>query len=301
MSPARRLVWPWALARPGLYARAIEATPPPGLVLLAIVSIQLGAVLAIKLFPVLGPDGTVFVRILLSAALLSIAARPSYLATIGIHWRILLPYGAVFAGMNYCFYEAIARVPLGVAVMVEFMGPLVIAAIDSRRPVDLYWIALAVVGLFMLAPQVGASLDPAGLAYAGTAGIGLAGFILLSRRVGGAIPGAAGLAIGMALAALFMAPLGAASAAAVLTQPVLIPFALAVAILSTTIPFTLEFEALRRLPPRTYGVLVPLEPAIAVMIGALLLGDAVGLETLSAVACVTTAAIGATLYGRAGR
>jgi inner membrane transporter RhtA len=284
--------------KPRLYARAIEFTPPPGLVLLAIVSVQLGAVLAIKLFPVLGPNGTAFLRRLFSAGLLVIATRPAMASLIRRHFWLLLAYGAILAGMNYFFYEAIARIPLGVAATVEFIGPLTVAALDSRRPADLAWIGLAAAGLLMLTPEIGASLDPLGLLYAGIAGAGWAAFVLLSRRVGTAIPGGGGLAIGMALAAVFLVPFGAVSASAIVFQPTLIVFAVAVAILSTTIPFSLEFEALRRLPPRVYGVLITLEPAVALLIGMLLLGDAVGLEAVGAVACVTTAAIGATLWGR---
>lgn len=285
---------------PAVVSRALAAVPPPGLVLLAIVSIQVGATLAIKLFPMLGASGTVFLRVALSALLLAVFVRPAIDGLVRRHAGLLLLYGAVLAATNLLFYESIARIPLGIAVTIEFLGPLALAVATSRRAVDFLWVGLAAFGIALLAPDIGAGLDPLGVAFACLAGVGWASFILLTRRLGQVFEGNRGLCLGMIVAAFCLLPFGIVESAPVLTSPLLALAVLLVAILSTTIPFTLEFQALKRMPPRTYGVLVTLEPAVAVMIAALLLGQSVGFQALIAVACVTLAAIGSTLFGRGG-
>ena len=280
--------------------RAMNAVPPPGLVLLAIVSIQVGAALAIQLFATLGAAGTVFLRVAISSLLLLVVLRPSFNRSRWRHAWLLLLYGLVLAVMNLCFYQAIARIPLGTAVAIEFLGPLGVALATSRRPIDLLWVALAFAGLALLAPEIGQSLDVMGVVFAAVAGLGWGSFILISRRIARIFPGGSGLAMGMTLAALFLAPFGLLDSAPVLFDPLLLLAVTAVAVLSTTIPFTLEFEALKRMPPRTYGVLVTLEPVVAVLIGAALLADRLGLEELAAVACITLAAIGATMVRKEG-
>ena len=257
----------------GAVARAIGAAPPPALVLLSIVSIQIGAALAVNLFPALGPAGTVLLRVGIAALLLMLGARPALDRNLLAHAWLLLQFGCVMGAMNLCFYEAIARIPLGTAVTIGFIGPLAVAVLTSRRAVDFFWIVLAVVGLALFAPRLGQALDPLGVLLAAIAAAGWARFILLSRRVGQAFPGASGLALGMVVAALFLAPFGAGGAVAALLDPLLLAGALAVAVLSTTLPFALEFAALQRLSARTYGVLVTLEPAVAVLVGAVLLAQ----------------------------
>ena len=281
-------------------ARAVGAAPPPGLVLLSIVSIQIGAALAVHLFPALGPAGTVFLRVGLAAFLLMLGARPALDRNLLAHGWLLLQFGCVMGAMNLCFYEAIARIPLGTAVTIGFIGPLGVAALTSRRPLDFFWIGLAVVGLAVLAPRLGRTLDPWGVLLAAIAAAGWSGFILLSRRVGQAFPGGSGLALGMVVAAIFLVPFGIAGARAALLDPLLLAAALAVAVLSTTLPYALEFAALQRLSARTYGVLVTLEPAVAVLVGAVLLAQPVGDRTLLAVSCVMAAAIGVTWSDRRG-
>jgi len=283
---------------PHVLTRALAAVPPPGLILLAIVSIQVGATLAIKLFPLLGPSGTVFLRVALSALLLAAFVRPTIDGLVRKHALLLLLYGGVLAATNLFFYESIARIPLGIAVTIEFLGPLTIAVVTSRRGLDFLWVALAGTGIALLAPDIGAGLDPLGVAFAVLAGVGWGSFILISRRVGQVFEGNRGLCLGMIVAALFLLPFGIAESAPAFSSPLLLLAVLLVAVLSTTIPFTLEFQALKRMPPRTYGVMVTLEPAAAVMIAALMLGQSVGLQALIAVACVTLAAIGSTLCGR---
>ncbi len=282
----------------GAVARAVGAAPPPGLVLLSIVSIQIGAALAVHLFPTLGPAGTVFLRVGLSALLLALGARPALDRRILAHGWLLLQFGGVLGAMNLCFYEAIARIPLGTAVTIEFLGPLGLAVLTSRRALDFLWIGLALAGVCALAPHLGDALDPLGALLAAIAGVGWACFILLSRRVGQALPGASGLALAMVVGAILLMPFGIAGARAALLDPLLLAGALAVAVLSTTLPFALEFAALQRLSARTYGVLVTLEPAVAVLVGAVLLAQPVGVGTLLAVSCVMAAAIGVTWTDR---
>ncbi|MEM7223570.1 MAG: EamA family transporter [Pseudomonadota bacterium] len=276
--------------------RIFGATPPPVLVLLAILSIQLGAALAIDLFATFGPVGTAFLRIAISAVLLAALARPKLDGTLRKNLGLIVCYGIVLATMNACFYMSIARIPLGVAVTIEFLGPLGVAVAASRRPRDLLWVGLALAGVAILSPKIGGDLDPLGVLYAAIAGCMWALFVLISVRVGKTFEGGSGLALGMVVATLVLLPVSWASAGTLLTHPSLIIIVCAVALLSTTVPLALEFEALKRMPPRVYGVLITLEPAIATLVGAILLGDGLGWRSLLAVACVVLASIGATLF-----
>jgi inner membrane transporter RhtA len=272
--------------------------PPPALLLVSIVSIQLGAAIAVNLFPVLGPVGTTFLRLAFSAVLLIAAARHSITWGARRHAGALLLYGAILGAMNLCFYGAIARIPLGIAVAIEFVGPLGLAVATSRRGRDFAWIGLAVLGIVLLTPEIGGTLDPVGVALAGATGLCWAGFVVMSRRIGRALPGSSGLAICMAVAALVVLPVEVAVGSLGSLDLGLLVGALAVAILSTAVPWSLEFEALKRMTARTYGILVTLEPAVAAMVGALLLGQAVGVQGLLAVVCVTAAALGVTISDR---
>jgi len=287
-----------ATPKPSPAAQAINAIPPPGLVLLSIVAIQIGAAIAINLFPVIGANGTVAVRIIISALLLGIAARSGLRAlcqTFVRHWQLLTVFGLCVAAMNLFFYQSIARIPLGAAVAFEFIGPLGVAAFASRRLSHFGWIALAAVGIVLLSPLSGLELDPLGICFALLAGAGWGLFIILAGRVGTRVPGNDGLAIGMAVAAITMIPFAAPVVGELVLNPIILLAAFGVALLSTTIPFTLEFEALKRLSPRNYGILVSLEPAVAAMVGAWLLEERIGLQGMIAVTCVVIAAIGITL------
>jgi len=199
--------------------------------------------------------------------------RPKFNENAFKHYKLLILYGVALGLMNWCFYESIARIPLGIAVAIEFMGPLLVAVYSSRRILDFFWIVVAFIGVLMLAPRFGADLDPVGVGYAVLAGIGWGGFVILSKKVNQALPGSDGLAIGMVIASFFILPFAIGNIAPVFTNPVLIGNLVALAILSTTIPFYLEFSA----------------------IGVVALGDILGFEGIVAVACVTIAAIGSTL------
>lgn len=285
-------------------SRGLGAVPPPLLVLVAILSIQIGAAFAVGLFPALGPNGVVFLRVLISAVLLGLLWRPrldpELCGQLKAHAGLLLAFGLVIAGMNLCFYQAIARIPLGIAVTIEFVGPLALAVATSRRLPEFLWILLAAAGLLLLTPDIGGNLDPLGVAFALGGAAGWAGFVLIAKRAGQVFDSGIGLTFGMAAAAVMLLPFGAEAVPAALAAPALLLGVLAVALLSTTIPWSLEFEALKRMPARSYGVLVTLEPAAAVAIGILLLGETLTWATALAVACVTAAALGVTLHDRKG-
>ena len=273
----------------------LGAIPAPGLVLLAIVAIQLGAAIATHLFPLLGPEGTVAYRVIFAALLLVAAARGkvwSFGHTFASHWMLLVPFGICIAAMNMFFYKAIALIPLGVAVALEFIGPLGVAAFTSRRLIHFAWIALACIGIVLLSPLSGMNLNTNGVVYALLAGTGWAFFILLATRISNRVSGNNGLVIGMSIAAICMIPFAAPIATKVFVNPLLLIATFGVALLSTTIPFTFEFAALKRLSTRTYGVLVSVEPAVAALAGALLLDEHLGIQSMIAITCVVIAAIG---------
>jgi len=282
----------------GALARGASAVPPPGLLLISIVSNQLGAAVAVNLFPVLGPVGTAFLRLAFSAVLLLAATRHSIAWGARRHVGALLLYGTILGVMNLCFYGAIARIPLGIAVAIEFVGPLGLAVATSRRGRDFAWIGLAALGIVLLTPEIGGALDPLGVALAGAAGLCWAAFTLMSQRIGRVLPGHSGLAIGMAVAALVVLPVEVVVGGLGNLDPGLLVAALGVAIFSTALPLSLEFEALKRMTARSYGILVTLEPVVAALVGAVLLGQAIGLQGILAVVCVTVAALGVTISDR---
>lgn len=286
-------------ASPGAISRAAAAVPPPGLLLISIVSVQLGAAVAIELFPVLGPVATTFLRLAFASALLIVLARHtiSWSDTRQHAWALLL-YGAILGLMNLAFYGAISRIPLGIAVAIEFVGPLGLAVATSRRARDFAWIGLAAIGIALLTPQIGNALDPLGVALAAVAGLCWASFAVMSQRVGRALPGNSGLAIAMVVAALVVLPVELAVGGLGSLDPGVLGRALAVAVLSTALPWSLEFEALKRMTARTYGILVTLEPAVAALVGVTLLGQAMGVQGLVAVVCVSVAALGVTISDR---
>jgi inner membrane transporter RhtA len=187
-----------------------------------------------------------------------------------------------------------------VASTLEFIGPLGVSIIGSRRPLDLLWVALASAGVFLLAPIHGTNLDPVGIGFALLSGLCWAGYILLSAPVGRTMPGGGGLAIGITVAALLMAPFGVSQGGMALLNPWVLGIGVAAGLLTTVVPYSLEFVALRRMSPRVFGVLMSVEPAIAALVGLLFLQETLEVRSLVAIALVITAAIGATLYGRQG-
>ena len=260
-----------------------------GLVVVACLSPQLGAAFAVTLFAELGPAGTAFLRLAFAAVILCAIWRPRLTGDL----RLAATFGVSLGLMNWTFYEAIARLPLGVAVTIEFSGPLLVAVLGSRRPLDLVWVALAAAGIVLLVGPGGESVDPVGVAFALAAAVLWMAYIYLNKRTGAAFPGGSGLAIAMVVGALVVLPAGVISADGALTQPDLLGAALVVAILSSVLPYSLDLEALRRLPAAVFGVLMSLDPAIAAVVGFVVLGQALGGREVAAIAMVVVASAGA--------
>ena len=198
--------------------------------------------------------------------------------------------------MNASFYAAIDRIPLGIAVTLEFIGPLGVAVAASRRVRDLLWVVLAAAGIFLLAPFENAAIDPVGVGFALLAAGGWAAYILLTVRIGRALSGGGGLAVSMGIAALVIALPGIASGGSTLLHPTILLMGLGIAILSSVIPFSLELEILRHLSARVFGVLMSLEPAIATLIGFIVLGETVGLRAILAITLIVVASGGVSLF-----
>jgi inner membrane transporter RhtA len=277
-----------------------EAVPPTGLVLLSIFSVQVGAAIAKGLFDQLGPAGTVFLRVGFAALVLLLLWRPP----LGGHARggylVAVLFGLALAAMNFSLYQALDRIPLGVAVALEFVGPLGVAVAGSRRMLDLLWVVLAAAGIVLLAPLDvlgGTKLDPIGVALALLAGSFWAAYILLSARTGSIFPGGTGLVVALCVGTMVLVPVGIAGGGAALLDPKLILVGFAVAMLSSAIPYSLELEALRKLSARVFGVLMSLEPAVAASIGFVVLGERLEMRALAAVLLVTVAAVGASRFG----
>ncbi len=267
--------------------------PAPLLVLGAVASVQSGAAVATRLFPDVGPGGTVLLRLGLSAALLLAVARPRLGGRRRQDLGLAVAFGLVLAGMNATFYEALDRIPLGIAVTVEFVGPLGVAVAGSRRRLDLLWVALAGTGVALLTSG-GGRTGVVGLLLAVVAGGFWAGYILLSKRVGAVFPGASGLAVALTVGTVAVLPFGLVSGGSALGEPSVLGRGAAVALLSSAVPYSLELFALRRLRASVFGVLMSLEPAFAAMSGLLFLGQHLTLREWLAVGCVMVASIGAT-------
>jgi inner membrane transporter RhtA len=260
----------------------------------SMVSIQIGAALAQHLFPKVGAPGTTALRVGLAALILLAIRRPSLKGMDATSLRALGLYGASLGLMNLCFYLALRTIPLGVAVAVEFIGPLVVAAASHRSRLDILWLVLAAGGLALLAPWGGQALDPIGLLLALGAGVFWGLYILFGQAAGRVWEGAAP-ALGMAVAAVIVIPVGVATTGARLLDPALLPLGLTVAVLSSALPYSLEMFALTRLPRTTFGTLMSLEPAIGALSGFLLLGQQLSLRQGGAIAAVMLASAGAAL------
>jgi inner membrane transporter RhtA len=272
--------------------RRAERVPPTALVLGAVTSVQFGAALAKTLFDDLGPGGTVLLRVAFAAVVLWALWRPRPRAVRRADLRLALLFGLSLAGMNLAFYEALDRIPLGVAVTVEFVGPLGVAVVGSRRALDLAWVALAAAGILLLADLSGGT-STAGILLALLAGAFWAAYILLAARAGRAFPDGSGLALAMAFATLVLIPIGVADGGGALLEPGPLALGAAVAMLSSAIPYSLELEALRRLPANVFGVLMSLEPAVAATAGFIVLGQVLEARQLVAIALVVVASAGA--------
>lgn len=275
---------------------------PVAMLLVAMASIQAGAAIAKRIFPVVGPLGAVTLRVLFAALLLGAIMRPWRVRRSAAAWRSILIYGVALGGMNSLFYAALATVPLGIAVAIEFTGPLAVAMLASRRPIDFLWIALAVAGLLLLLPLRAASagVDPLGAAFALGAGVCWALYILYGRKAG-MEHGLQTTALGMAVAAVVVLPVGLADAGAAMFTPSVMPVAVVVAVLSSALPYTLEMIALPRLPAKTFGTLMSIEPAFGALAGLAVLGERLALVQGLAICAIVAASLGMTLTASASR
>jgi inner membrane transporter RhtA len=267
--------------------------PAITLVLTGITSVQLGSALATTLFADAGPGGTVLLRTAFAAAVLMLLWRPALATFNRLTARDIVLYGATLAFMNLCFYEALDRLPLGIAVTLEFVGPLSVAIAGSRTRLDVLWVALAATGILLLAPDIGDGLDPVGVVLALGAGAFWGCYILIAARVGRGPAGLGGLAIAMCIAALILIPFGIFQSGEDFLLPATLATGLAVAMLSSVIPYTAELVALRSLPERTFGVFMSIEPAVAALVGVVALGQALAGREVVAIALVIVASAGA--------
>jgi len=279
----------------------MHRVPPTALVLGAVASVQIGAAIAKGLFDDAGPAGTVLLRVGFAALALWLVWRPRPLAHSRRDLLLAAVFGITLAGMNLAFYEALDRIPLGVAVTLEFVGPLAVAVASTRRALDALWVALAAAGILLLADPGGGSVDAAGIVLALLAGVFWAAYILVNERVGRVFPGGGGLALAMAVAALLLLPGGVADAGEALLDPRILAIGAAVAMLSSAIPYSLELEALRRIPAGVFGVLMSLEPAVAALAGLAILGEVLAGREWAGIALVVAASAGATRRARVAR
>ena len=280
-----------------LAGRALGPVPPTAQVLAGIVSVQIGAALAKQLFATVGSTGSVALRIFFAAVLLLLVWRPS-LKLSRRAWAVVASYGLVLGAMNLSFYLALAQLPLGVAVTITFLGPLAVAIGGSRRWLDWVWALLAGGGVVLLAEGGSGDLHLVGILLALTTAVCWASYILLSAALGRHTSDGGGLALGMVLATLVVAPVGIAEAGTALLEPWVLLAGLGVALLSSVIPYSLELEALRRMPPKVFGVLMSLEPAVAAVAGLAILGQRLGLAAVGGITLVVIASAGASLGAR---
>lgn len=280
---------------PGL-PRKSPVWMPVVVILIAMLSIQSGASLAKSLFPVIGAPGVTALRIALGTLILVIIFKPWRLRFEKSQRLPLLFYGLSLGAMNYLFYLSIQTVPLGIAVALEFTGPLAVALFSSRRPVDFVWVVLAVLGLWFLLPlgQDIAHMDLTGAALALGAGACWALYILTGQRAGEE-HGPATVALGSLIAAIIFVPLGMAQATESIWQWSILPVGLAIAVLSTALPYSLEMIALTRLPTRIFGTLMSMEPALAAMSGMVFLGETLTFTQTLALCSIIAASMGSTL------
>jgi inner membrane transporter RhtA len=268
---------------------------PIALLLAAMASVQAGASIAKTMFPIIGPIGMVAVRIALGTIILCVVMRPWRARITARTWRPLAVYGVVLGVMNLFYYLALSRVPLGITVAIEFTGPLAVAVLSSHRLIDFCWILLAAAGLVLLLPvtHIGVGTDPVGALYALAAGACWALYIVYGKKAG-ADHGAQTVALGSVISAIIVVPIGLIDRGhALFSSSILLP-GLAVAVLSTALPYTLEMIALTRLPARTFGVLMSIEPAFGALIGYLHLHEWLTATQWTAIALVILASIGAT-------
>jgi inner membrane transporter RhtA len=270
----------------------LDRVPPIALVLSGVTSIQFGAAIAATLFDDLGPSGVSALRLGFAAIILMALFRPRVRGRAPRDLRLVLLFGLVLGTMNLTFYEALDRIPLGVAVTIEFAGPLAVAVFGSRRRLDLMWAGLAAIGIVLLGNPFGAGLDTVGLILILTAAACWAAYILIAQRATSVFTGSEGVALASVVAALVPLGPGIAQAGGDLLEPKWLALGACVALMSSAIPYSLETESLRRLPTHVFGVLMSIEPAVAALAGFLILGQSLDAREIVAIGLVVVASVG---------
>ncbi|MFT4080969.1 MAG: EamA family transporter [Nocardioides sp.] len=273
-------------------ALRLRGGSPVALVLIGVLSVQFGAAIAKGLFGEVNPTTIVWLRLFSSTVVLLAWIRPSLRGRDRRDWLVVVGFGASLAAMNACIYQAFARIPLGIAVTIEFAGPLALAVLGSRRPRDLAWVVLAAVGVVLLGLEPG-TLSPAGVLFALAAGAAWASYILCSRATGARWPGFDGLAMASLIGVLGLTPLILATGER-LDSPRIWLIGVLVGLLSSVVPYSCELVALRSIRPAVFGILLSLEPAAAALAGILVVGEQLALLQWLAIGCVVAASVGAT-------
>lgn len=272
--------------------------PPIPAVVIAIISVQCGAAIAKGLFPEIGAAATASLRIGLSAAILLIAFRPNLFKLNPKQWKYVILYGASLGMMNMVFYLAIARIPVGLGVTLEFVGPLILAIFGSRRIIDFIWVALSIIGIALIAPWTSNGLAISGVLLALLAGVFWATYIILGGRISKIMKGGEAVSIGMLVATIIILPFGILSGGLSHLSPKLLGLGAALALLSSAIPFTLEIGALKQLPARTFSILMSLEPAMASLAAFAFLQEYLSVTECIAVGCVVVASAGSSFTAK---
>jgi inner membrane transporter RhtA len=272
--------------------------PPIPAVLFAIISVQSGAAIAKSLFPVIGAAGTASLRIGISAILLLAVYRPNFFLITPKQWKIVIPYGLSLGAMNLIFYLAIERIPIGLAVTLEFIGPLLVAVFGSKRFIDYLWVLLAAAGIVLIAPWTNNGIDLLGVLFALLAGALWAAYIVLGGKISKIMKSGEAVATGMLFASLLIVPFGIIGNGLNNLTPTFLSLGVALALLSSAIPFTLEMKALGQLPARTFSILMSLEPAAASICAFLFLQEHLTFNEVLAVIFVVIASVGSTLTSK---
>ena len=272
--------------------------PPIPAVLLSIISVQCGAAIAKGLFPEIGAAATASLRIGLSAIILLVAFRPNLSKLNAKQWKYVTLYGLSLGAMNMIFYMAIERIPIGLGVTLEFVGPLVLAIFSSKKAIDFIWVVLAAIGIALIAPWTSNGLNLTGVLLALLAGGFWAAYIILGGRISKIMKGGEAVAVGMLFATILILPFGIFSGGLNQLSPKLLGLGAALALLSSAIPFTLEINALKQLPARTFSILMSLEPAMASLAAFVFLQEYLSIIECVAVACVVIASAGSSFTAR---
>lgn len=272
--------------------------PPLPAVLLAIISVQSGAAIAKGLFPAIGAAGTASLRIGISALILLAVYRPNLKKITSDQWKLVIPYGLSLGAMNLIFYLSIERIPIGLAVTLEFIGPLLVAVFGSKRIIDFFWVLLAAAGIVLIAPWSNNGLDILGVLFALLAGALWAAYIVLGGKISKIMKGGDAVTVGMLFASILIVPFGILGNGLSNLTPQLLGLGVALALLSSAIPFTLEMKALGQLPARTFSILMSLEPAAASICAFIFLQEYLTFNEILAVIFVVIASAGSTITSK---